>query len=195
MRLLTTIVCFNLFIGQSFGQDAYDRYTNFYSVESNVAASFAGLGFMPTFSVYRSGHKIDAGLSIKMYDIWQDGPGILGTYLSYKYYPNLRKSDFSLYFGYHNLFSTHNKGKKFPQIQDQLADKMIRPDKVLLLENLVGIGFEYNMGNNLYALCDFSVGAALDWETFKDEDSRFEVRSTGMIRFGLGYTLGSRKAK
>lgn len=189
------VISIVLLASRSLAQDAYDRYTNFYSVEGNVAASFAGFGLMPTFSVYRSGHKIDAGLSIKAYDIWKDGPGILGTYLSYKYYPNLRKNDFSLYFGYHNVFSTHDKSKKYPQIQDDLADKVIHPDKVLLLENLIGIGFEYNMGNNLYMLSDFSVGAALDWETFKDEQTRLEVRSSGMIRLGIGYTFGSRKAK
>lgn len=195
MRSIALTISFLVIANSAFSQDAFDRYTNFFSVEANVAASFAGFGVMPTFAVYRSGHKIDAGLSIKAYDIWKDGPGILGTYLSYKYYPNLRKNDFSLYFGYHNLFSTHDKGKRFPRVLDEVADKVVHPDKVLLMENLIGIGFEYNMGNKLYMLCDFSVGAALDWETFDDEETRMEVRSSGMVRLGLGYTFGSRKAR
>ena len=176
-------------------QDAYDRYTNFYSVEGTFVGSFSGVGLMPTFSLYRGGHKIDAGLSVKFYDVWKDGPGILGTYLSYKFYPNYRKNQFSLYFGYHNLFTAHDKGKKYPVIIDEASDTEYYPDKVLLMENLVGIGFEYDMGNKFYMFNDYSVGAVLDWGTFFDSETQFEVRSTGMIRLGLGYNIGSRKAK
>ncbi len=179
----------------AFGQDVYERYTNYFSVEGGVAASFAGLGFTPSFSVYRDGHKIDAGLSIKMYDIWEDGPGILGTYLSYKYFPNQRKNEFNLYFGYHNLFTTHDKGKKYPTIVDELSDRVTRPDKVFLLENMIGIGFDLQLGNKLYLFNDFNVGAALDWNTFRDSETQIEVRSTGMIRLGLGYNIARKKAK
>jgi hypothetical protein len=186
-----------LFVGQtSMAQDeAYQRYTNYFSVEGSVAASSAGLGLMPTFAVYRNGHKIDAGLSIKVFDIWKDGPGILGTYLSYKYFPGQRKNDFNLYFGYHNLFSTHDKGKRFPQQYDEVADKITMPKNVLLLENMIGIGFDYQMGNNFYMFNDFSVGVVLDWETFYDSETQMEIRSTGMIRLGMGYNIAGRKAK
>lgn len=177
------------------GQEAYDKYTNYYSVEANVMASFSGLGIQPTFGIYRDRHKIDVGIGIKAYDVWNDGPGILGSYLSYKIFPNQRKNDFSLYFGYHNVFSSHNKGKRFPVIYDEVADKEVRPDKVLLLENMIGIGFEYQMGNRLYMLSDFSVGAALKWNTFQDIENQFEVTSTGMIRIGMGYNVGWKQAR
>ena len=179
----------------TFAQEGFDKYTNYYSVEGNISASFAGLGLVPTFGVYRNGSKVDVGLSIKMYDIWEDGPGILGTYMSYKYFPNQRKNDFSLYFGYHNLFTSHDKGKRFPVFYNESTDEDFYPDKVLLLENMIGIGFEYQMGNRFYMLTDFSVGVALDWETFKDSQTQLEIRSTGQIRLGLGYNVAWRQAK
>ena len=192
--ILVFVFVLSLGFGSS-AQDVYERYTNFFSVEATVSASFAGVGIVPTFSVYRAGHKIDAGLNIKAFDIWKDGPGILGTYLSYKYYPNQRQKSFNLYFGYHNLFSTHNKGKKTPILIDEATDEERYPDKVFLLENMVGIGFDLQMGNNFYMFNDYSVGVALDWATFRQSETQMEFRSTGQIRLGIGYNVGTRRAK
>ncbi|MCB9186397.1 MAG: hypothetical protein H6601_06580 [Flavobacteriales bacterium] len=190
MRSLFTIlvVCLGL---NSFAQDAYQRYTTVYSVEGSIAASFAGLDVSPTFSIYRNSSKVDIGLNIKVFDIWKDGPGIMGTYLSYKYYPNPRDREFNLYFGYHNIFTTHDKGKKFKRVYDNSADGFRSPDKIYLLENTVGIGFDYQAGNNVYLFNDYSVGVALDWETFHDSETIFEIRSTGLIRLGFGYNIPS----
>ena len=69
---------------ESRAQDSYEYYTNYFAIEGGIVGSSAGLGLGPTFSVYRSGHKIDAGLNIKVYDVWKDGPGVLGTYFGYK---------------------------------------------------------------------------------------------------------------
>lgn len=188
MRYLLVIIL--LWLGtESFAQDAYQRYTTFYSVEGTVGASFGGLDISPTFSIYRNSSKIDIGMNIKIYDIWKDGPGIMGTYLSYKYYPNPRDREFNLYFGYHNVFTSHDKGKRIKTVFDNSADGFKSPDKVFLLENTVGIGFDYQAGNNVYLFNDYSVGAALDWETFHDSETVFEVRSTGLIRLGVGYNI------
>ena len=178
-----------------FAQEGFDHYTNYYAVEGGIIASSSGLGFGPTFSVYRSGHKIDSGLGIKFYDVWKDGPGILGTYLGYKFYPNQRKNNFSLYFGYHNVFSSHNTKKRLPIIYDEVADKRLSPTYSFILENLVGIGFDFQMGNKFIWFTDFSVGAVLEWNEFSDNETRMEVRSTGLIRTGIGYIVGSKRAK
>ncbi|MBL4586375.1 MAG: hypothetical protein JKX84_04860 [Flavobacteriales bacterium] len=179
----------------AFGQDAYDRYTNFYSVEFGGFASSSGLNIGPTFSVFRNRHKVDAGVGIKIYDVWKDGPGILATYLGYKFYPNQRKDDFNLYFGYHNIFSSHQRGKIIAQVCDELTDARKTPNVTLQLENMIGIGFDLQMGNQFYMFNDFSVGAVLNWNTYSDSKTELETRSTGMIRIGLGYTVGHKKAK
>lgn len=184
-----------LWVSTSTAQDAYERYTNFFSVELNTTASFAGLGVVPSASLYRNGHKIDVGLFIKAYDIWQDGPGILGSYLSYKYYPNVREKEFNLYFGYHNLFSAHNRSKVTPVSVNELTDEILYPKETLLFENFVGIGFDFQMGNKFYFFNDYSVGVALDWNTFQDTDTQMEIRSTGMIRLGIGYNVAAIRAK
>ena len=177
-------------------QDAYERYTTHVSVEGSIGASFGGLSISPTVALYRNGSKVDIGLNIKTFDIWGDGPGIMGTYLSYKYYPNPRDREFNLYFGYHNIFSSHNKGKLVETVFDNSDDGFRSPDKVFLLENTVGIGFDFQAGNNIYFFNDYSVGVVLDWETFTDSETIFEARSTGLIRLGLGYNIrntGKRK--
>lgn len=176
-------------------QESYDYYTNYYAIESSVNGSSAGLAFSPAFSVYRSGHKIDVGVGVKFYDIWKNGQGLIGTYLGYKYYPNQRKNSFNLYFGYHNLFSVHDKGKRFPKIYDEASDKDRSPTYVYLLENMIGMGFDFQMGNRFYMFSDFSVGAVLDWNQFSDADMQTEVRSTGLIRLGLAYNVGQKRAK
>lgn len=190
--IIGVLMCFSM---QVLAQDAYDRYTNFFSVEAAAIASFGGLAAQPSFAIYRGGHKIDIGLAVKAYDIWDDGPGILGSYLSYKYYPNLRDRDFNLYFAFHDILSVHDKGKKYERVFDNSVDGFSSPDKVYLLENLIGIGFDLQMGNRMYFFNDYSVGAALDWETFHDAETQFEVKSTGLIRLGFGFNLGSRKAR
>ncbi|TNF30582.1 MAG: hypothetical protein EP314_01480 [Bacteroidetes bacterium] len=195
MRSGVLIGLLALIVSVSQGQEGYDRYTNYYSVEAGFHASSGGLAIGPTFGLYRGGHKIDAGLNLKIYDIWKDGPGIMGTYLSYKYYPNQRKNDFNLYFGYHNILGLHDKGKRFPVVYDEVADRDLRPTFVILLENLIGMGFDYQMGNRFFMFCDFSVGAALDWSMYEAENTEMEIRSTGLARLGLGYNISSKKAK
>ncbi|MCF8275569.1 MAG: hypothetical protein K9J17_02450 [Flavobacteriales bacterium] len=176
-------------------QEAYDHYTNYYSIEAGFIGSSSGLVLGPTFSVYRGGHKIDAGLGMKIYDVWKDGSGILTTYLGYKYYPNERKNDFNLYFGYYDVLSVHNMGKRFPEVYDEASDKYRSPTYVYLLENLIGLGFDYQMGNRFYMYTDFSVGVVLDWTTYRETESTIEIRSTGLARLGVGYNIGWRKAK
>ncbi len=178
----------------SFGQEVYDPYTDYYSVELGGFASSSGLNIGPTFSIYRHSHKLDAGLGIKVYDIWKDGPGIIGTYLGYKFYPNKRKRDFNLYFGYHNIFSTHNRSKQTPVICNEITDVCIHPDLTILLENVIGIGFDLQLGHKMYLFNDISVGALFHWNTFKDSRTEMEIKSTGLIRLGLGYNIGNRKA-
>lgn len=173
----------------AWAQDSYERYTNHFSIEGSIGASFGGLNISPAVALYRNGSKIDVGLNIKAFDIWGDGPGIMGTYLSYKYYPNPRDREFNLYFGYHNIFSAHNKGKLTETVFDNSADGFRSPDKVFLLENTLGIGFDFQAGNNIYFFNDYSVGVALDWDTFTDSETIFEARSTGLIRLGLGYNI------
>ena len=180
---------------ESRAQDSYEYYTNYFAIEGGIVGSSAGLGLGPTFSVYRSGHKIDAGLNIKVYDVWKDGPGVLGTYFGYKYYPNLRKNDFNLYFGYHMLFGAHDRGKRFPRIYDEISDEFRSPTYAYTFENLIGIGFDYQMGNKFYMFTDFSVGAVLEWNQYSDSETQMEIRSSGLIRLGLGYNIGSKRAK
>ncbi|MBI1288474.1 MAG: hypothetical protein GC178_12960 [Flavobacteriales bacterium] len=177
------------------GQESYGQYTNYFSVEGGFLASSSGLGFVPSFSYYRGGHKIDAGLNITMYDIWKDGPGILGTYLGYKFYPNKRKNMFNLYFGYTNLFDVHNRGKKYPKIYDEVSDRHLLPTNVYLLENMVGMGFDCQMGNRFYMFSDFNVGVVLDWSEYKETPTEMEIRSTGMIRIGLAYNVAWKQPK
>lgn len=195
MKIFAFTILVWLSVLQTSAQETYGFYTNYYAIEVGVVASSAGLAFGPAFSVYRSGHKIDAGLNIKFYDVWKDGPGIMGTYLGYKYYPNLRKNTVNLYFGYHNIFSVHNKGRRFSQLYDEASDTYRSPTLSYLLENLIGIGFDLQMGNRFFMYSDFNVGAVLEWSQYKESDSQFEVRSTGMIRLGIGYNIAWKQAK
>lgn len=195
-HLRTLVVILSFIVGmQVSAQEAYEHYTNYYAIESSIVGSSAGLLFSPAFSVYRSAHKIDAGVGVKFYDVWKNGQGLIGTYLSYKYYPNKRKNDFNLYFGYHNLLSVHDKGKRFAMIYDEASDTYRFPSYVYLLENMVGMGFDFQMGNRFYMFSDFSVGAVLDWREYSDAETQFEVRSTGLIRLGLAYNVGQKRAK
>lgn len=195
VKSLLTIPVLALLSLSALSQESYDYYTNYSSIEGSINASSGGLGLGPTFSVYRSGHKIDAGLNLKVYDIWKDGPSIMGTYLGYKYYPNKRKNTFNLYFGYHNMFGVHHKGKRFPEIYDEVSDRDLKPTYVYLLENMVGMGFDYQMGNRFFMFSDFSVGVVLDWSEYEDAETEMEIRSTGLIRVGMGYNIASKKAK
>lgn len=188
-------ISFLLLAGSAIGQERYDHYTNYYSIEGSIYASSAGLGLGPTFGYYRGGHKIDVGLNVKVYDIWKDGPGIMGTYLSYKFYPNERKNAFNLYFGYHNMLGVHHKGKRFPIVYDEVSDRNLKPTYVYLLENMVGMGFDYQMGNRFYMFSDFSVGVVLDWSEYEEVKTEMEVRSTGLIRIGMGYNIAWKQAK
>jgi len=176
-------------------QDVYDRYTNFYAVELGGFASSSGINMGASFSIYRNSHKVDMGLGVKVHDIWETGPGIIGTYLGYKFYPNKRDDEFNLYFGYHNIFSIHNRKKLTPEICDELTDICKHPTLALQLENMIGIGFDLQMGNRFYMFNDFSVGGLFNWNSYKDAKTESETRSTGMIRLGLGYSVGSRQAK
>jgi hypothetical protein len=139
-------------------QDTYDRYTNFHSLEGTVLVSGGGIGFVPSYAMYRNGHKLNAGLNLKLYDLWKNGPSTAGTYLGYHFYPNKRENDFNLCFGYHMLFMPSLRGKMYPVIEDELAGTRKHPDMNYMMEYLVGIGFEYLMGNNLYMFCDFNEG-------------------------------------
>lgn len=178
-----------------FGQDAYERYTNFFAVELTPSASSSGIGIIPTFSVYRAGHKIDVGPYIKIVDVWEDGPGIIGGYLSYKFFPNQRKKLFNLYFGYHTIFSASNRGKKFPAITNQAFDITNYPDKAFMNEQMLGIGFDAQLGNGFYMFNDFNAGALFTWYTYDDAATENEIRSTGMVRIGLAYNVGHKRAK
>lgn len=178
-----------------FGQDAYERYTNFFAVELAPVASSAGIGISPTFSVYRAGHKIDVGALIKVFDVWEDGPGIMGGYFGYKFFPNQRKKVFNLYFGYHTVFSASNRGKKFPVITNQTFDITKHPDKTFLNEHMLGIGFDGQLGNGFYMFNDFNAGVVAKWYTYDDVDAENEIRTTGMVRLGLGYNVGHKRAK
>lgn len=189
-------LCFLLLTGHlSFGQDAYERYTNFFAVEVAPVASSAGIGISPTFSVYRTGHKIDLGALVKVYDAWNEGPGIMGGYLGYKYYPNQRKNTFSLFFGYHATFSASNRGKKYPVIVTQPFDITKHPDKSFLTEHMLGLGFDAQLGNNFYMFNDFSAGVVVKWHTYEESDTESEIQSTGMVRVGIGYNVGHKRAK
>jgi len=179
----------------SFGQDAYDRYTNFFAVEVSALASSSGIGVSPTFSIYRAGHKVDVGAVIKAADVWDDGPGIMGGYFGYKFFPNQRKKTFNLYFGYHTVFSASDRGKKFPVIVNQAFDITKHPDKAFLSEHMLGIGFDGQLGTGFYMLCDFNAGVLSRWYTYDDVDTENEIRSTGMVRLGLGYNVGHKRAK
>lgn len=192
LSLLILAVIFGI---RASAQESYDYYTNYYAIESSINGSSSGLAFSPAFSVYRSGHKIDAGLSVKFYDVWKNGQGLIGTYLGYKYYPNQRKNSFNLYFGYHNIASINDKGKRFPKILDEASDTYRSPTYVYLLENIIGMGFDFQMGNKFYMFSDFSVGAVLDWNEYSDADTQMEVRSTGLIRVGLAYNVSQKRAK
>lgn len=191
------LLLFILFVSPilSFGQDAYERYTNFFAVEVAPVASSAGLGVLPTFSVYRAGHKIDVGLHIKFLDVWEDGSGIMGGYLGYKFFPNQRKNTFNLYFGYHTIFSASDRGKKFPVLVNQASDISKYPDKAFLNEHMLGIGFDAQLGNGFYMFNDFNAGVLVRWYTYDDVDTENEIRSTGMVRVGLGYNVGHKRAK
>jgi hypothetical protein len=57
------------------------------------------------------------------------------------------------------------------------------------------MGFDFQMGNKFYMFSDFSVGAVLDWKEYQDTDTQFEVRSTGLIRLGMAYNVGQKRAK
>lgn len=59
------------------------------------------------------------------------------------------------------LFMPSLRGKKYPVIEDEVADTRKHPDMNFMMEHLAGIGFEYLMGNNFYAFCDFNVGILL----------------------------------
>ena len=180
---------FVLFVSRSFGQDAYERYTNHLSVEGSISASMGGLNITPALSIYRNSSKIDLGLNVKVFDIWKDGPGIIGGYVGYKYYPNHRDRDFNLYFGYNSVFTSHNKGKLVEVIFDNSDDGFRTPDRTFILENMLGIGFDFQAGNNFYFFNEYSAGVALDWETFTDSETITEVRSTGLVRLGIGYNI------
>ncbi len=179
----------------SYGQDAYERYTNFFAVEIAPVASSAGIAISPTFSVYRAGHKIDVGALVKVYDVWDDGSGIMGGYFGYKYYPNLRKNPFNLFFGYHATFSANNRGKKYPVIVVNPFDIRKYPNKSYLNEHMVGIGFDAQLGNNFYMFNDFSAGVLIKWYTYEGSETESEIRSTGMVRLGFGYNVGHKRAK
>ncbi len=179
----------------SFGQDAYERYTNFFAVEVAPVISSAGIGLSPTFSVYRTGHKIDVGPLVKVHDLWKEGPGIMGAYLGYKYFPNLRKNPFNLYFGYHTTFSASNRGKKYPVLILEPFDIVKYPDKSFLNEHMIGLGFDAQLGNNFYMFNDFSAGVVVKWFTYEGIEPETEIRSTGMVRVGIGYNVGHKRAK
>jgi len=179
----------------SMGQDAYERYTNFFAIEIASVASSAGVGVSPAFSVYRAGHKIDVGLHVKVYDVWNDGPGIIGGYFGYKFFPNQRKKTFNLYFGYHTIFSANDRGKKYPEIVSQPFDITTYPDRAYLSEHMLGIGFDGQLGSGFYMFNDFSAGAVFKWYTYENIDTENEVQSTGMVRIGLGYNVGHKRAK
>lgn len=192
LSLLIIAVIFGIRVS---AQESYDYYTNYYAIESSINGSSSGLVFSPAFSVFRSGHKIDAGLGVKFYDVWKNGQGLIGTYLGYKYYPNQRKNSFNLYFGYHNIVSINDKGKRYPKILDEASDTYRSPTYVYLLENMIGMGCDFQMGNKFYMFSDFSVGAVLDWNEYSDADTQMEIRSTGLIRVGLAYNVGQKRAK
>ncbi|MBP9152355.1 MAG: hypothetical protein KBF73_08745 [Flavobacteriales bacterium] len=179
----------------SYGQDAYERYTNFFAIEVAPVVSSTGVGISPTFSVYRTGHKIDVGALVKVYDLWKEGPGIMGGYFGYKYYPNLRKNTFNLFFGYHATFSASNRGKLYPVIVVEPFDIKKYPDKAYLNEHMVGIGFDAQLGNNFYMFNDFSAGVLIKWYTYEGIETESEIRSTGMVRLGIGFNVGHKRAK
>ena len=127
-RLVLFFICLSPIL--TFGQDAYDRYTNFFAVEVAPVASSAGIAVVPTFSMYRVGHKIYVGAHINLFDVCEDGVEIMGEgYFGYKFFPNQRKNTFNLYFGYHTIFSASDRGKKIPVIVNQTADTRKYPNK------------------------------------------------------------------
>ena len=189
-----TLIAFLVFFQETYGQGRFDKYTNYLSIKGSVLASSGGLAIGPTFSVFRDGHKFEVGIGAKFFDVWKDGPGILGSHLGYKYYPSKRKNDFSMYFGYYNLFSAHQTGKRFPVILDPVTNASKSPTNTFILENLIGLGFDYQIGDKLIWFMDFSVGAVVEWNQFEDAETENEVRSTGLIRTGFGYLIGAKKA-
>ena len=60
---------------------------------------------------------------------------------------------------------------------------------------MVGIGFDAQLGNGFYMFNDFSAVAVFKWYIFSEADTEIEVRSTGMVRIGLAYNIGHKRAK
>lgn len=195
MRLLVSTIFLVVVVIKLQAQDAYERYTNFFSTELSVGASSSGLAFIPTFSVYRAGHRVDIGTHAKVYDIWDLGPGIPGAYLGYKFHPNLRENTLNLYFTYQTLYTVHQRHRKTPAVVDQLTDQIKYTGLTHLNEHFIGIGSDIQLGNGFFASVDFSAGPLLGWDTYHNSPPEFEIRSTGMIRLGLAYNVGKRKAK
>ena len=115
--------------------------------------------------------------------------------LATSFFPNERKNTFNLYFGYHTIFSASNRGKKIPVIVNQTADTGKYPNKAFLNEHMIGIGFDAQLGNGFYMFNDFSAGAVFKWYTYNEVDTENEIRSTGMVRIGLAYNVGHKRAK
>jgi hypothetical protein len=109
--------------------------------------------------------------------------------------PNQRKKTFNLYLGYHLIFSASDRGKKFPVLINPTFDIRKHLDKAFLNEHMLGVGFDAQLGNGFYMFNDFSAGAALKWYTYNEVDTENEVRSTGMVRIGLAYNVGHKRAK
>lgn len=195
MKRIVILALLTLSSQVSLGQDAYENYTNFFAVEVAPVASSAGIGILPAFSVYRAGHKVDVGVHVKVFDAWNDGPGIIGGYLGYKFYPNRREHQFNLYFGYHGLVSLSDRAKKYSVIVDEASDTRKYPDKAILNEHMFGIGFDGQLGNNFYMFTDFNAGVVLKWYSYQEIDTEMEARSTGMVRIGLGFNVGRKRAK
>lgn len=196
MRHLFYISLLLFWISSAYGQETYaDRYTHHFSAEVVPLASSAGVLVAPGVGMYRNGSKIDVGIAAQLYDVWKHGKGLAGGYLSYKYYPNKRKNAFNLYFGYHMLFFSQNWGKRFPIVCDEAADVCKHPNLRYKLENMIGIGFDLQLGNDFFMFNDYSVGIIVDWSTYHDVPIESEIRSTGMIRLGLGYNFITARPK
>ncbi|MCF8460588.1 MAG: hypothetical protein K9G46_07685, partial [Flavobacteriales bacterium] len=64
-----------------------------------------------------------------------------------------------------------------------------------LNEHMVGIGFDAQLGNNFYMFNDFSAGVLIKWYTYEEIETESEIRSTGMVRLGIGFNVGHKRAK